>query len=106
VIDAALAGWARSQDARQAAAGLRRAGVPAAALTNSVDLVHDEHLRERGFWDAHEKGMLPGLPWQASFGRATGTAPGLGADTGAVLRSVLGLAPDRIAALRAAGTFG
>ena len=30
--------------------------------------------------------MLPGLPWRASFGRVSGPAPGLGADTDAVLR--------------------
>jgi crotonobetainyl-CoA:carnitine CoA-transferase CaiB-like acyl-CoA transferase len=80
--------------------------VPAAALKDSVDLVHDAHLRARGFWDADQRGVLPGLPWRASFGRASGAAPGLGADTHAVLRDVLGLADDRIAALRAAGAFG
>ena len=41
-------------------------------------------------------------PWRASFGRASGAAPGLGADTDAVLRAVLGLDNERIAALRAA----
>jgi crotonobetainyl-CoA:carnitine CoA-transferase CaiB-like acyl-CoA transferase len=105
-IDAALADWARSQDAIAVAAELRRAGIPAAALASSVDLVHDAHLRERGFWDAHDKGVLPGLPWRASFGRATGPAPGLGADTDVVLHDVLGLAPEKIAGLRASGTFG
>ncbi len=105
-IDSALADWARGRHAQDAAAELRRAGVPAAALTSSVDLVHDAHLRQRGFWDAHEKGTLPGLPWRASFGRAVAPAPGLGADTDAVLRDVLGLAPEKIAALRASGALG
>jgi len=73
---------------------------------DSVDLVHDAHLKARGFWDAHGKGLLPGLPWRASFGRATGPAPGLGADTDAVLRDVLGFAPEKIAALRASGALG
>jgi crotonobetainyl-CoA:carnitine CoA-transferase CaiB-like acyl-CoA transferase len=105
-IEAIVAGWARGRDAREAAAMLRRAGVPAAALADSVDLVADEHLRARGFWDRHGIGVLPGLPWRASFGRATGPAPGLGADTDAVLRDVLGFAPDKIAALRASGALG
>jgi len=108
-IDAALADWARSRDAASTAAELCDAGVPAAALLSSVDLVQDAHLRERGFWDAHEAkshgGVLPGLPWHASFGRATGPAPGLGADTDGILRDVLGLAPEKIAALRASGVF-
>ncbi len=105
-IDATLADWARSRDAAEAAAELRRAGVPAAALISSVDLVADAHLRARGFWDAEDRGVLAGLPWRASFGRAAGPAPGLGADTQAVLREVLGLGPDRTAALRASGALG
>jgi crotonobetainyl-CoA:carnitine CoA-transferase CaiB-like acyl-CoA transferase len=105
-IDGVLAGWASRRSATEAEAELRRSGVPAAALRKSVDLVGDEHLRARGFWDPADKGVLPGLPWRASFGRATGRAPGHGADTDAVLRDVLGVAPDRIAALRAVGAFG
>jgi crotonobetainyl-CoA:carnitine CoA-transferase CaiB-like acyl-CoA transferase len=109
-IDGILAGWASRRSAAAAEAELRRAGVPASALKSSVDLVHDAHLKARGFWDADRakfpRGVLPGLPWRASFGRATGPAPGLGADTEIVLREVLGLAPEKVAALRAAGAFG
>jgi crotonobetainyl-CoA:carnitine CoA-transferase CaiB-like acyl-CoA transferase len=84
-IDEVLAGWFRDQDATTAAALVLRAGVPAAALASSTDLVGSTHLRARGFWDAHQQGVLPGLPWRASFGRAIGPAPGLGADTDSVL---------------------
>jgi crotonobetainyl-CoA:carnitine CoA-transferase CaiB-like acyl-CoA transferase len=70
---------------------LLRAGIPAAALASSSDLVDSEHLRARGFWDHYGKGVLPGLPWHASFGRAAGDAPGLGADTEAVLAEILGM---------------
>ena len=87
----ALTRWLRVQSATSAADRLVHAGVPAAALANSLDLVGSEHLREREFWDAHEAGVLPSLPWRASFGRKGGTAPGLGADTDAVLADVLGL---------------
>ncbi len=83
-----LAAWCQNQDAREAERVLRKAGVPASALASSIDLVTDAHLRARGFWDQHEQGVLPGLPWRASFGRATGPAPALGADTDAVLRGV------------------
>jgi crotonobetainyl-CoA:carnitine CoA-transferase CaiB-like acyl-CoA transferase len=105
-INGILAGWASRRGGAEAAAELRRAGVLAAALMDSVDLVHDPHLKARGFWDGHAKGVLPGLPWRASFGRASGPAPGLGADTDAVLRDVLGFSDDRIAALRASGALG
>lgn len=105
-IDAALAAWLRPRDAASAAADLTRAGIPAAALATSRDLVNSDHLRERGFWEAHGAGVLPGLPWRASFGRISGPAPALGADTDAVLHDVLGLPPEDIAALRQSGALG
>ncbi|MGD0109752.1 MAG: CoA transferase, partial [Rhodopila sp.] len=80
-------------DAVEAAALLTRSGIAAAALARSADLVCSAHLRARGFWDVDG---LPGLPWLASFGRVTGLAPGLGADTDAVLRTVLGMPADEI----------
>jgi crotonobetainyl-CoA:carnitine CoA-transferase CaiB-like acyl-CoA transferase len=89
-IDAALTEWAATQDAFAAAVTLRHARVPAAALASSVDLVNDPHLRARGFWDQHDPGVLPGLPWRASFGRAIGPAPALGADTDMVSRMISG----------------
>ncbi len=105
-IDDTLATWLRPQVAAAIAADLIRAGIPAAALANSVDLVNSEHLKQRGFWDRHGAGVLPGLPWHASFGRTAGPAPKLGADTDRVLAEVLGLSRDEIAALRNTGAFG
>ena len=102
----ALSGWLSTQAAPIAADRLRRAGVPAAALASSLDLLGSDHLRARGFWDADNTGALPGLPWRASFGRTSGEAPGLGADTDAVLSEVLGLSGDEIAALRDSGALG
>jgi crotonobetainyl-CoA:carnitine CoA-transferase CaiB-like acyl-CoA transferase len=105
-IDAVLAAWARPQSAKAAATTLRQANIPAAALASSLDLVARDHLRERGFWDEHRGGVIPGMPWHASFGRVTGPAPALGADTDAVLRDALGYSAADIAARRAAGAFG
>jgi crotonobetainyl-CoA:carnitine CoA-transferase CaiB-like acyl-CoA transferase len=70
--------WVATDDAHAATATLARA----------ADLVADPHLQARGFWDRFGNGVLPGLPWQASFGRAVGDAPALGADTEAVLREI------------------
>ena len=75
-------------------ARLTGAGIPAATLARSADLVACAHLRVRDFWDPYGSGVLPGLPWRASFGRATGPAPELGADTDQVLRDVTGLPAD------------
>jgi crotonobetainyl-CoA:carnitine CoA-transferase CaiB-like acyl-CoA transferase len=81
-------------------------GGASATLARSADLVESAHLRARGFWDAHGDGVLPGLPWRASFGRASGPAPGLGADTDTVLRDVLGINAVEIARLREVGALG
>jgi crotonobetainyl-CoA:carnitine CoA-transferase CaiB-like acyl-CoA transferase len=105
-IDAALTAWAAPQPASATAQTLLNAGIPAAALARSADLVNSAHLAARQFWDTHGAGVLPGLPWRASFGRATGVAPGLGAHTDAVLGSVLGLSREQIVELRAAGALG
>jgi crotonobetainyl-CoA:carnitine CoA-transferase CaiB-like acyl-CoA transferase len=105
-IDAAIVGWAAARSATDAADALLKAGIPAAALARTGDLVKSPHLAARAFWDRHGAGVLPGLPWRASFGRTLAPAPDLGADTGQVLADVLGLAPERIAELRASGVLG
>jgi len=105
-IDNALTAWAQPRAAVDAETELLRAGIAAAALATSLDLVRSNHLNARAFWEPHSAGVLPGLPWQASFGRASGPAPELGADTGVVLSDVLGLSDEEIAALRAAGALG
>jgi crotonobetainyl-CoA:carnitine CoA-transferase CaiB-like acyl-CoA transferase len=105
-IDAALTAWAASRSASTAAGSLLSAGIPAAALARYGDLVKSPHLAAREFWDEHGAGVLPGLPWRASFGRETGPAPALGADTDRVLTDVLALSPERIAELRTSGALG
>lgn len=104
--DAAIAAWTRDLPAAPAASRLRSAGVAAEPVMGSVDLLHSPHLAARRFWEPHGSGVLPNLPWQASFGRANGPAPGLGEHTDAVLAEVLGLSADRIATLRATGALG
>jgi crotonobetainyl-CoA:carnitine CoA-transferase CaiB-like acyl-CoA transferase len=98
-----LADWLRGRDAYEAEYALRGAGIAAAALASASDLVASEHLRARGFWDVHRDGVLPGLPWRASFARQSGEAPALGADTDFVLAEVLGLSISEIGKLRKLG---
>ena len=105
-IDAALTAWAISRSASAAAESLLKAGIPAAALARHGDLVRSPHLAARDFWDKHGTGVLPGLPWRASFGRTIGPAPELGADTDQVLANVLGLSKERIVELRGTGALG
>jgi crotonobetainyl-CoA:carnitine CoA-transferase CaiB-like acyl-CoA transferase len=105
-IDTAMTDWAATQPAGSAARLLLSAGVPAAALARYGDLVESPHLANRKFWDRHGSGVLPGLPWHASFGRTIGPAPELGADSDRVLGGVLGLTQQRIGELRASGALG
>lgn len=105
-IDAALAAWAGARSAFPAAQILLKAGIPAAALARHDDLVKSPHLAARAFWDRHGAGVLPGLPWRASFGRTTAPAPELGADSDHVLTDVLGLPRERIGDLRNSGALG
>ncbi len=106
VIDAALTAWAATRSASAATESLKKAGIPAAALARTGDLVKSPHLAAREFWDRHGAGVLPGLPWRASFGRTTGPAPELGADSDQVLANVLGLSQERIVELRTSGALG
>jgi crotonobetainyl-CoA:carnitine CoA-transferase CaiB-like acyl-CoA transferase len=105
-IDDALGAWLQPQAAKDAAQRLLRAGIPAAALASSRDLVASDHLHQRGFWEPHARGVLPGLPWQASFGRVFGAAPALAADTDVVLRETLDFPAHKIDALRRSGALG
>ena len=105
-IDDALAAWLRDKAAKAAAAELVKAGIRAAALATSLDLVNDDHLRERRFWEPDAAGVLRGLPWRASFAQTTGPARKLGADTEIVLRDVLGMSSDQISTLRQADALG
>jgi crotonobetainyl-CoA:carnitine CoA-transferase CaiB-like acyl-CoA transferase len=105
-IDAELSAWAAPRSASSAAQSLLNAGIPAAALARYGDLVKSPHLAIRKFWDEHGAGVLPGLPWRASFGRTAGPAPELGADSDDVLTNVLGLSHERIVELRTGGALG
>jgi crotonobetainyl-CoA:carnitine CoA-transferase CaiB-like acyl-CoA transferase len=105
-IAAAISAWTGPRLAEEVATALRAAGVAAEPVCGSADLLRSPHLAARRFWDPFGAGALPGLPWQASFGRVNGPAPGLGEHTDAVLAEVLGLSADRITALRGGGALG
>ena len=109
-IDGLVQAWARGQDAAVIVPMLQDAGVPVAKVYTIADIFADPHFAARGMLQSlsHPRlgevvvpGVIPKL------GRTPGEIrePGhrLGEDTDAVLSTVLGLAPERIAALHAAG---
>lgn len=107
-INAALARWASARPARAAMREAQAGGWPVVVSNDPHTLLGDEHLLARGFWvqAAHPvAGVLPycGPPFRLDGGgwALRRTAPGLGADTDAVLGTLLGLGPADIEALRA-----
>ena len=105
-IDAKISSWSKSRDAAAMTETLTNVGIAASPVATARELVDCAHLRARGFWQDWNDGVLPALPWKASFGRITGPAPGLGADTDAVMAKILSLSDSEISKLRASGAFG
>ncbi len=110
-LDAALAARARTWSAEELTARLQAAGVAASIVADAADLcLRDPQLAARDYWQTvatPEGGSVTydGVPARLSAtpGRVTAPAPLLGEQTDVVLRDVLGLGPDAIADLRAAG---
>jgi crotonobetainyl-CoA:carnitine CoA-transferase CaiB-like acyl-CoA transferase len=97
-LDAILAAWTRAQDARELEAALRSRGVAAFKSLNSIDLISDEHLWERGFYypvtDGKQRSIpIVGAPWRMSATPPSinCAAPLLGEHNDYVLGELLGL---------------
>jgi crotonobetainyl-CoA:carnitine CoA-transferase CaiB-like acyl-CoA transferase len=111
-LGGAIAAWVRKRDAREGAARLQGAGVPASASLNATQLFEDDHLWTRGFYesvlgDDGEARAMVGLPWRwAGATQPSTAAPRLGADTVEVLRDLGGLSDGEIEALERVGAFG
>ncbi|QKW35555.1 CoA transferase [Actinomadura sp. NAK00032] len=112
-VDEAVAAWAAGVDVATAVAVLRAAGVPAARVTPARDVLDDEHLRARGFWE-HVRHPVAGefrstgLPFGSRTvpsGWVRDAAPLFGAHNREVLAE-LGLGEREIAALEEDGIIG
>ncbi|MHC2253932.1 CoA:oxalate CoA-transferase [Bradyrhizobium embrapense] len=104
--------WTERHTAAECISALDRAGVPCAKYRAPGAALTDAHLRQRGVFGTVSDGagdfVGVSAPWQMSgadtpIGRHV---PGIGAQRDDVLSRILGLSPDAIAALAAAGTFG
>ena len=91
---------------------LEAAGIACGPINTTADLVHEAQLESRGMYldvDTPEAGTvrIPSAPWRGpGVMKRWATPPRLGEHTDEVLREVLGLAPDRIAALHDEGVVG
>lgn len=112
-VDALVAHWLRERHGHGTMHALQALGIACGPVLNNRDLLRDPHLRARGF---HERVALPppmgprpvmGRPWKLARRAVQIRHPGprYGADGRAVLREVLGLDEERIAALLAGGVL-
>ncbi|MFF5494404.1 CoA transferase [Streptomyces aquilus] len=110
-IDAALAAWTSGHDGHELAALLQGAGVAAAVVATGRDLVEaDEQLAARGFYPLLDHPLTGPVRHEGIVARLTATpgeldrpAPLLGEHTHEVLRELLGLSDQQLAALAAEG---
>ena len=107
-----IAGWCAQRDKHEAMTDLATVGVPASKVFDTLDLMNDPHLRERGFIKTieHEgEGEVPLLGWPARMSASEVPlvrAPGLGEHTAEVLEQDLGLTAEEIQSLKDRGALG
>jgi len=109
-IDAIVSAWTQNQDPHAAAGILQAAGVPAGAVHDMRDLLHDPQFTARDAiqWTQHPAaGAIPHTRAAFTFEREPvrieTPAPTYAQHLDDVLRDLLHLTPDRIAALEAEG---
>jgi crotonobetainyl-CoA:carnitine CoA-transferase CaiB-like acyl-CoA transferase len=111
-IDEVVAGWVARHTLEEAMAVFEEAEVAAAPVYDAAQLLADDHLRARGTFVSVDDPDLGPVTVQAPVVRMSAT-PGriehlgrpLGADNDAVFGDLLGVEPDRLAALRQAGVI-
>jgi crotonobetainyl-CoA:carnitine CoA-transferase CaiB-like acyl-CoA transferase len=97
-LDEIVANWTRTQPARELGTALQAKGIAACKSLNSIDLVSDEHLWQRGFYthvtDSRRQSIpIVGPPWRLSVTPPSieCAAPLLGEHNDYVLGELLGL---------------
>ena len=111
-LDELVEKWVRQRTLAEAMAVFEAAEVTAAPVYDASQLLADEHLRARGSFVEVDDADFGTVTVQAPVAQLSDT-PGrvdhlgrsLGADNDAVYGGLLGLDPDRLAALRASGTI-
>ena len=116
LLDDLISDSTRNRDSMELQSALQAAGVPAGAALDGKGLLFNEHLAERGFYEAveHPTGLgMPRLPYPSRPWKFSGTpgtirsaAPKLGEHNRAVLAEMLGMSEDRVGALEESGVIG
>ena len=110
-IDAMIEAWTSARPKHEVLAILAGAGVPCGAVLDSVEVLSDPHLRQRGFITDLEhprRGVypMPGNPVRLSASPTeVARAPLLGEHNAEVYGTLLGLGPAELDALRRDGVI-
>lgn len=111
-LDEIITAWTRTRDRWETAKALQEAGVAAFPSMSNKDLAEDPHLNARGYFTMLEhpevgRRQHAGIPWKMSGTpcEVRSPAPLRGADTEAVLKSLLGMTLDQIEHLRKSGVL-
>jgi crotonobetainyl-CoA:carnitine CoA-transferase CaiB-like acyl-CoA transferase len=111
-VDKLVADWVATRTLAEAMATFGTASVAAAPIYDAEQLLADEHLAARGTFIAIDDPDLGAMTVQAPVavltetpGRIAHLGRSLGADSDAVFGDLLGIDPDRLAALRASGVI-
>ncbi len=111
-VDELVASWVRQRTLDEAMAVFAAAEVAATPIYDAQQLLADEHLRARGTFvevDDPDLGPMtvhaPVAVLTETPGRITHLGRHLGADNDAVFGDLLGIEPDRLTALHAAGVI-
>ena len=111
-INRLVEAWTIGLASDTAARELQAAGVPASASRASAELVDDEHLKARGFFEMlrDREGvsrLMPTLPWHWIDDHAPsyGQPPALGGDTRFVLKTMLGYSDKQIQSMADSGAL-
>ncbi|GAA0984377.1 CoA transferase [Acrocarpospora macrocephala] len=103
--ESGIATWTSARDVTEVVAALHAVDVPATKVFGGDDILHDEHVRERGLLRELDHPTLGpqivvGAPWRIDGEVApTAPAPALGQDTVRVVQSWTGLSAADIAEL-------
>lgn len=117
-LETRLAQWTAVYPADELMVQLQDAGVLAARVSHPLDVLTDEHLAARGFWQWIERAVVglqpnPSAPYRIVSGQGTTEAlairqpsPMLGQHNAEVLAGLLGLSTDELKSLEAEGVIG
>lgn len=110
-IDAALACWTASLEAREVLDALEQAAVPAGPIYNVADMMRDPHFQARGLFEPLDVGgkplrvpaLVPRL--ESTPGRSDWAGPAVGAHNREVYGELLGLGVEELEALAGNGVL-